>query len=372
MMTEQEQAELVRLRAENLALRCAMDAIRALTGIAPPPPAPIEPLPAPAATPPPAPIESEPAQDRTIRFLADLRTYDLAPRASFMKRDGKWLPPFWMPPAPHIVDQVRYSGFQWTADGYSDVEGARLDRSGAHVASAASVRVAFGQLIEQEEPIRWNGKPGYWRVDYAPWGEDGTPHPLGGAAREAERVGSVWVPHTRVKLLADLAVQGRWPELGPMPAWIAEHEAEMSRWARHVNDWRCTAIDTHGRDSAEYRAVKEGYSMAVSLMIGTRHVGESRKWECDVQRPDWAHAIRDLSACNMWRWCDDLNHVAIDAGYPEYAPFAIQAQDELWVPPAAVELFTTTARRPTTTGGKPRTPLRIDETGKTLGTWKLK
>ena len=383
------------LRAENASLRTTIEAVRHLIGMVPTRAVPASVgmvvtetaatagktaagVAAAAKVRTPRAPETATEDAPVVRFLADLRTYELAPRCASMKRDGKFLPPYWMPKTtPHVTDLVRSEAVAWRArPGIADEPGiARLDRSGAHVSSASTVYVAFGELVEHDA-VRWDStypKPGYYKVAWAPWTEEGTPHPLGSAAREAERTGAVWVPHTRVQLLADLAVQGRWPELQPMPAWIAEHRADMARWATHVNNWRKAAIDSHGRDSEQYRAVKEGYSMALSLMLGHRDAGQgSRTWDCDVHRPDWTHTIQDMSACNMWRWCDDLRALAVHLGRPELAPVAIMNKDELWVPEAAVEVFTTTDRLPTRTDGRPRRPLRIDETGCALGTWKWK
>lgn len=372
-------AENAQLRAENAALRCAMEAIRTLTGMIeiPAVAALNEPTPAPAAvkpTPPAAPVRAtmpaEPDAQVVLRFLRDMKEPELAPRAPKLKRNGKYLPPFWMPKPAPVTDIVQHSPFLWKPA--MPAETIPLDRSGAHVSSAAAVEVAFGQLEQVAEPIMFDGAPGFYKAAWAPWTETGLPHPLGPAADQAERDGHVWVPHTRVKLLADLAVQGRWPELGRMDAWINEHRARMTEWAGHVNELRAMMIDQYGRDSDEYGQVKEAFSMSLSLMSGSKLAGQPRTWQCDVRRPDWTYAIRDLSACTMWRWADDLAAVARDHGRPEWAVIGIQNQDELVIVADALELFTTANRRPLGERGKPRRPVRLDPTGKTLGTFKVK
>lgn len=359
LMTENAQ-----LRAENAALRCAMEAIRTLTGMveipAVPPLDQAAPAPEAEASPEAAP---EAEQEPKIRFLEDLKKPAFWPYGSKAKRNGQPVEPYWSARLVRVDELVRVTGtaFWRPFEGPVTV----LDRSGAGLAAASCVEVAHGQLTEAGERRPFEGLPGYYQVPWFPWAELGTPHPLGGAAREAERVGHVWVPHTRVGLLVDLIAQDRYPEIGDLACFVNSVPVRLDRWTRHINQERAKAIDTYGR-GPEYEAVKEGFSSAVSLMKGaTEGTVGKRVWQTNVQRPDWWAAIHDFQAVTMWRWLDDLNQVAAMTGNHALAPVAVQNKDELVIPATMLEIFTTTNRP----GG--RKPLVIDQTGKKLGTFKV-
>ncbi len=293
-------------------------------------------------------------------FLHDLKLPQYAPR---VQRGGAMRDPTWCPPAADVQDIVQHAAFTWSRpyDGPTVV----LDRGGAHVAAAASVDVAWGPL-KHTGLIQWAGLPGNYLVEFHEWTEQDTPHPLGGGAILGRRTGHVWVPHTRVKLLADLAVQGRWPDLRPMDSWTCETKVRLDKWAKHINTLRCEAIDQYGRDSAEYAAVKNAFSRAIAMMVGKKEAGSGRRWDGSVHRTDWAFSIQDLAACTMWRWLDDLNWVARSLKTPELAPVGIQHADELVIPADALNVFPCYGR------SRGRAPLELDPTGKKLGTFKVK
>lgn len=316
----------------------------------------------------PAPTPVGDSERTGLRLLADLKTKAYAPRAR--DRDGHMRDPFWMPAPAGPIDLVQYPPFAYRRDYAGEV--VRLDRTADGISALATVTVAHGALLDAGE-VYFGGDPGFYKVEFHEWTEEGTPNPLGPAAGIGRRDGRVWVPHTRVKLLADLVNQGRWPDLGKMPAWTCPDAVRLDRWATHLKTLRVKAIDAHGYGSPVFEEIKDSISIAVSLMIGNRPANErARKWKCDVHRTDWAFTVRDLSACTMWRWFDELRRLAVHHDRPELAPVAIQGNDELVIPANALDWVTSTPRLPSRDGGPALRPLRLDPTGRELGTFKVK
>jgi hypothetical protein len=300
-----------------------------------------------------------------LRFLSDLQGDCKPPRANYPGEDGKpeLRPVFWRPPVADITDLVRTSYWSWKRP-YSG-PAAVLDKTGAWIASTASVAVAHGALTPTGPCARYIG-PGYYKVAPFEWPHAWAPHPLGGAARPPAGADGIWVPAPRVQLLWQLARAKLIGEFAALDSWTCPQVARLDRWSDRVRDVRAAVIEQSGR-GAEYDTVKDEFANCVTAMLGSRNAGQhNRVWKTKVQRPDWYHAIEDLTACTLFRWCWDLHDVATDAGRPELAPVGMRHVDELLVPAEAVELFTTHKRR----GG--RDPLRLDPRGITLGTFKIK
>ncbi len=357
-MTEQEQAEMARLRAENAALRAAMIAIRALTEVHIPAAGPVAAEPAPDE-----PVADEPPTGE--RLLAAMRSPALFPRAPKLRVQGGYREPLWLAPACPVEDRVRVGRFAFQRrDAAGDM--ITLDRTAAHLSAASTVEEAHGPLQDAGEIPFDPSLVGYFKVPYFDWDEEGTPHPFGSAAAEGHKTGHAWLPHPRVRLLADLGRDGRWPELGDMPAWVSPHKARLKEWAAHVNNLRCAAIDEHGRGE-EYEQVKAAFSAAITAMGGSWVPGQGRQFKTGlVHRPDWTYAIHDFSSVMMWRWFDRLRNLAIIRGHREWAPVAIQAEDEMVIPAGGLELFTTVK------AAGAAHPMVIDQDGRKLGTWKIK
>lgn len=282
------------------------------------------------------------------RLLHDLETI-YAPKR---KIDGHMRVPYWRPPAPEIQDLVTVPAHAWRRE-YTGPT-VILDRSGSWISAASSVDVAHGPLVPTGAGYR--GRPGYYKVTVYPWSESGTPHPLAG--HEGQE--TAWVPQPRAALLHQLAGEGRWPDGEPLDSYTGD-PVRLDRWATHVNTLRAAAIGKYGRESKEYDAVKVAFSQAVALMIGSREPGKGRVWRCQTHRPDWSYAIQDLAAVTMWRWVDDCGQTV-----PEHPPVAVQNQDELVLPAAALSLVVTRER------SRGRKPLQLDPTGIKLGTFKVK
>ncbi len=304
----------------------------------------------------------EAADGAPLRFLAALQG-DCVPLAR-VEVDGrrKLSAPFWRPVLPPVTDLVRLAGWSWSRPYQGDVD--VLDRSGSWIASASSIRVAHGAL-EQTGPARSYVGPGYYKLPVLAWTHEWAPHPIGGTMPAG--VEGVWVPHPRAQLLWQLAARDLYPDFDALDSYTCSTTVRLDKWATHVQGYRRTAIERHGRDSAEYQAVKDEFAQSGTAMLGTRHAGQAeRRWKTPVQRPDWYHGIQDLAACTVWRWCADLRDVAVDAGRPELAPVGIRNGDELIVPAGAIDLFTTTPRRGNLA------PLAIDPSGIKLGSFKVK
>lgn len=360
-IVESQQAEIAALRRENEALRCAMQAIRSLTGMVEIPVTPVVRAEMPAAR---VASLAMPDVEEDIAngeaLLVKLRTEQLMPNCVTFKHR----PPMWRPVSPQVDDLVRFGPVAWTRP--YDGQTLRLDKSGAHLAAAGGATLAFGQLEATDGRVPFQGFPGFYLVPWFPWNEDGLPHPLGPGADEGQLGGEVWVTNERVKLLQGLISQDRYPEIGDVRGFVSPHKTSLYQWQTYINEkLRKPAID-EGRESERYALVKNAFSSAITMMGGTRAPGQSRVFKTlQVQRPDWSYTIVDTHAVNMWRKLDELRTVAMVADRPELAPVALQAEDEIVIPAAALELFTTK------TGSK-RAPILLDETGKQLGTFKVK
>jgi hypothetical protein len=231
-----------------------------------------------------------------------------------------------------------------------------LDRSGAWISSASSVDIAHGGLTHTGPDID-DGRPGLYRVQVHPWHErDTMPHPLG-----SPNTDTVVVPAPTLKLLQQLADAGRWADATVLDSWTGE-PARMWEWAsEYVNGLRRHAIETYGRDSAEYNRVKVAFSQAIAMMQGTEKTGgtdrSDRDWKCGTHRPDIATTVQALSAATMWRTLDRARKLC-----PDLPPIAVRNVDELVIPAGALDILTA--------GKKPA--IVIDPTGIRLGSFKVK
>jgi len=189
------------------------------------------------------------------------------------------------------------------------------------------------------------------------------PSPLGNATPGTQ----VWVPAPTAGLLAELANAGRWPDATALDSWTGT-AVRLDGWGRLIRELRRYALETHGYGSGAYQAAKDAVSKSVSMMNGTLAENTTRpvrEWtKCKNQRIDWRHQVITNSAAFMWRAMDRCRQMA--AGNPDLAPIGIRAKDELLIPSAATRLVTTQPYRGT------RPPVRVDATGVTLGTFKVK
>ncbi len=279
---------------------------------------------------------------------------------------SKFKPPgaFWRPPAAPVTDLVNKSLWSWRRLTYCG-PACVLDRNAAWVAGASSVEVARDRLEETGSTRLYIG-PGYYKVPVLPeWSHPFLPHPLGGATPAAGD-DAVWVPHPRARLLWWLARRDLWPEFEVVNSWTCPTAVRLDKWAGHIRDTRTAVIDQFGYDSEQYGTLKDEIGQSMTAMLGERNPGQGRTWKTPVHRPDWYHAIESVTATTLYQWAVELHEVATDAGRPELSLVGMRAIDELIIPAEALDLFTTRKRR-----GNLR-PLRIDQTGIALGTFKIK
>lgn len=272
---------------------------------------------------------------------------------------GRW--PYWHPPLPACTWDVwdAAGGYGWSRPFAGPV--VTLDRSGAFVAATSSVEVAHGALEHTGETDDVS-RPGYYLVVRHPWyhGAD-VPDPLGGVHRSKTQV---WVPQPIAKLLRDLAEEGRWADIAVLDSWTAQ-PCRLWEWSsKFVNDGlRDYSIDKYGRGSEEYDRVKQAFSLSLALLAGRWDDERGRRvWGCRAARPDWRHAILAQAAVSAWRWVDDMRRMCP----PELGPVAMRHVDEIVLPEDALGIVTSTDRPG---GGR---PLRIDDRGVALGTFKIK
>lgn len=248
-----------------------------------------------------------------VRVLRDLEG-PLAPRKR--GRDPYWRCP--MPPPVWKAHILR--GFAWKTKRKVCGESIVLDLNGAWLAAASSVEVVHGEF-SHTGPCAFERRPGYYQVRVYPWHDKTMPSPLGQPRADAD---TVWVPEPTMRLLHGLTASDRWPEAEILDSWTGDG-VRLRRWAEAVRDQRADALVNHGRDSAEYIAIKKGFGEALSLMIGG---GVPRRWRCKAARPDWTHAIQAQATANLWHKTDIFRRV-LPAGR---GPIAVRNVDELVVP----------------------------------------
>ncbi len=293
------------------------------------------------------------AEGKPLMFLSALEGA-FEPRR---RVDGRMTRPFWRPELPGVtyaVHAVEAWGWQRPHEGPAVV----LDRSAAFLSAASSVLVGHGALDHTGPLSEFDDRrPGYYQVQVHPWYEsDALPHPL----LHTHKRETAWVTAPTVALLSDLEREDRWPDVTILDSYTADG-VRINEWARFVNTIRAEAITEYGRDSEQYAEVKDRYSMAFQLMLGSAEDGGRRRWKCGAQRPDWTQTVRAQAAANLYRWADACRKVAPDA-----PPIALRNTDELVIPAAALDVVTTAARP----GGLP--PLVIDPDGIKLGSFKVK
>jgi len=293
------------------------------------------------------------AAGEPLRFLAALEG-EFAPTR---KCNGRLRAPYLRPEMPGMTFSVgAVQSGDWSRPFKGDV--LVLDRSGAYVSAASSVRVAHGKL-EHTGEVEFDGAPGYYRVQVHPWHElDRLPHPLG---EQASRADTAWVTAPTAALLRDLAAEGRWADLTVLDSYTSE-PVPLAKWAAFINEMRREAIATYGRGSDEYVAVKTAYGQTLALMLGSTERGSMRRvWKCATQRPDWTHTIQAQATATLYRCTMGCLKAA-----PELGPVAIRNTDELVIPADALEIV----MQAKTKSGRP--VIDIDPEGIRLGTFKVK
>lgn len=221
-----------------------------------------------------------------------------------------------------------------------------LDCNAAYLAAASTVEVAHGKL-EHTGRISFDPKrPGYWLIGLHPWPLTTIWSPLG-TAQLAQRA---WLTTPTVTVLAQLVESGYWPDVHVYDSHTSTTRCRLRGWTEHIATDRREALATG--DVERYEEIKLGYSQAVTTM------GLDKKSLCF--RPDWSHHVRAQHAANMWR---KASKAWTEYGCPVLASGTV---DELSVPLRSME----TMEGERLTGR--RTPIRLDQSGKSLGSFKVK
>jgi hypothetical protein len=303
---------------------------------------------------------------RVLRMLEGSGKDWGGPFAPTLNKKTARLKPWGKTGVPPCVELARViEGWAFERPGFSGPVTV-FDRNGAWVAATATADVAHGPLERTGErdsasPLL----PGYYQVAVYPWTEEGMPAPLG----NAEPGTSIWVPAPIAGLLRELAREDRWPDDSAADSWTGQ-PVRLLAWGRLIREFRRYALETYGYGSGSYQAAKESFSTALAMLNGT--IGEDstrpvRTWDkCKAERIDWRHQIQTHSAATMWRTMDRARKVAGDD--PALTPVGMRDKDELIIPTAAAGIVVT---RPWAAGGKVPA-VRVDNTGVTLGTFKVK
>lgn len=272
--------------------------------------------------------------------------------------------PFWRAPVTAPSKTVLVPSWNWrhvNADTIPEGDSPiTLDVNGAFLAAVGSVEVAHSQLRRMGpiDAYRLDPRkvwPGYYRVDVFGWGLDATlVSPLGDSAR-LQTEGEAWIAHPTLVLLLELLNEGAIGDLNITDAWVSERRCNFRAWNAKLKEHRNKLLDDVAKGETEaaiaaaklrYRAFKEGYGAAFSMML----TGE----RCQTRRPDWAHAVYAQHAATAWRkaWRFTLTGPVLSMG----------AVDEITVLRSDLHAAVL----------QPKPPVKLDPSGRTLGHLKEK
>ena len=260
----------------------------------------------------------------------------------------------WFRPQPPIPADVvkaavvpRWS--DWVYDGAALDDTVTVDVNAAWVAAASCVSWAF-EALEHSGPLPvFPGWPGYYRVMVAgdEWQDRRIVHPLG----RDDLHGAVWLAQPTAALLVELHRKwDLWPQLMIVDSWTCSRSVKPKEWVAHVKAERERLIDS--RDHEQYARFKDSYRATITGLPGPKPGDD---WNCLSRRPDWRDATMAMDAANTWRkaW------KCVEAGF---GPVRMGRTDELTF--GHEDLLTLASL--------PSSPLRLDQTGKSLGTFKVK
>ena len=284
------------------------------------------------------------------RLLAALEG-DYAPR-----RHGR--DPFWRAPMPPVTDDKRnyrrvIPGWRWESprwDEFRNVERIEMDANAAWLSAASGVRLGWGALKVHRVGVdaEFTGKPGYYlvRVYSESWTDTHLPNPLGLTQYGSPWDGFVWMTHHTLDLIRWLHAQDAgWGVPTVHESWTAEHAVSLQEWTQYVNSLRAVAL-TRGDTEAMDR-LKLSYAQAIQMLPGSE--------KSNVRRPDWFDAIISRHAAETFRKMYRAREAHI-------TPLRMEAVDAV--------VFTSEDVRKLMAMEKK--PFRVDQTGLTLGAFKVK
>jgi hypothetical protein len=288
---------------------------------------------------------------RLLRMLEKDPKY--IPARGRRRADGSVREPFWRPAPPPITSDVhipRWNSWTFTALPGLGEPMATLDANAGYLAAASSVTVAHGALKHTGRHPHMTGTtphPGYYLVTNPGWWHHQIVSPLGQDVPDTR----VWIPHPTLSVLLQRQEEGHWPDVVVHDSYTSEDPGVRLRsWTTRLNAMRAELID-QGKPPA-YEDFKTAYSQAVTMML----TGD----KCQTRRPDWTHAILAQHAANMWRKSWRLTEAGHDV-------IRLGNVDEITL--SAGDLAALISRAE---ANPARTVVRIDQSGRTLGSFKVK
>lgn len=263
--------------------------------------------------------------------------------------------PFWRPKPPQAAAAAHLPAWDWAYDlepphGTPMVD---IDVNAGYLSAASSATVGLGPL--EHTKARPYGTPaspapGYYLVDVQYWGHPEMPSPLGDTAGADQ----VWISAPTMQQLHQLSLRDDWAHWDTPTvhdSWTAKQGVRLRKWATYVNLMRCEIMDTQGKGAA-YDQFKTAYSQAIAMMLTGA--------KCKTHRPDWAHTIYAQHAATYWR-------KALRSADMHHGPVRLGDTDEI-----AYTAADYAALRAAGDANPKLLPWRMDPTGHTLGSMKIK
>ncbi len=272
-------------------------------------------------------------------------------------------PPYWRAPAPYAAQEIYIPTWDWSSprDFEDGQEVTILDVVAAYLAAIGSVDIAHSQLIQRGAlphlPHPRDVAPGYYRINVPHWSFSGTiVHPLGDSAR-VQTEDTMWVAAPTLVLLLELEEESHLGRLEILDRFTPDVTTNFRSWAARLRSIREECLDrldmaqleeTRLAEKGRYDAFKQGYSVALSMML----TGKG----CLAFRPDWAHTVYAAHAANTWRkaWRFTFTPGAHVVGMGAVDEIDVLSQDL----PRAL--------------GQTKPPFRYDPSGRQVGALRVK
>lgn len=279
--------------------------------------------------------------------------------------------PYWTPPMPAPLRDVQRKAViptvSWRGVARDLPEGTPMtdvDGNGAYLSAASSASFAHGPLENTgpHDPEQHRILPGWYLVDVHHWNMGAPGSPLGAARIRDNRV---WVSHITYDLLSKLTFGcswspgGHWPALHAYDSWTSKTSCRFTTWTNAIRDLRAQLIETGDGDA--YEALKLGYSQAVEMWATEPDPKGTPAADCKkhnrAYRPDWFATVRSQHQFNMWRR-------AYQASLAGHGPVQIGGTG---IATDGMAFVTSDLNAMLVV---PKSPIRLDETGVQLGTFK--
>ncbi len=276
-------------------------------------------------------------------------------------------PPYWRAPEPFLDADPFVPSWNWVAirDFAPGAELLTLDANAAFLGAIGSVTIAHSHLDHTgaftSHPAPRDLPPGYYKITIPHWAFSGTiVSPLGDSSR-LETESAVWVMSPTLQLLLELEYEGHIGGFDILDSHTASVQTTFRSWAQKLGAERTQRLDHIDMAHPEavvpkdcgcpacrrYVAFKEGYSIALSMML----TGE----RCATHRPDWSRTVYAAHSANQWRKAWRFTYTGghlVSMGHIDEIQIL---RDDL---PEAMS--------------RPKPPFRLDSTGRAVGALKIK